>query len=355
MKKPFGTTPAGEPAQLYTLQNAGGFRADISDYGGTVVNLFTPDRHGQLDDVVLGFDSVADYVVHSPYFGGLIGRCGNRIAHARFALDGRTYTLPANNSPGGIPCHLHGGVKGFDKVMWRAEPFISAVGPALRLHYHSPDGEQGYPGALDVAVTYTVGDDNSLRLDYEARSDAPTIANLTNHAYFNLAGEGPGDVLGHILSLNAPAYTPVNAGLIPTGQIAPVAGTPFDFLAPHTIGERIEVANEQLRFAGGYDHNFVLARGSDPHALALAATVLEPQSGRLLEVLTTEPGLQFYSGNFLAGAFTGKHGHVYPHRSGFCLETQHFPDSPNQPAFPSVVLRPGETLRSTTVYRFRIR
>lgn len=355
MKKPFGRTPDGYQAQLFTLQNARGFRADISDYGGTVVKLLVPDRHGEFADVVLGFDAVEGYAAHSPYFGALIGRCGNRIASGRFSLDGKTYSLATNNRPGGVPCHLHGGNKGFDKVRWQAEPFASAGGEALRLSYRSVDGEEGYPGNLDVTVVYTVTADNALRIDYEARTDAPTIVNLTNHSYFNLAGEGTGEILGHIVSLNAPAYTPVNAGLIPTGQMAPVAGTPFDFLAPHTIGDRIEHPNEQLRFGGGYDHNFVLARGSDPHALVLAASVLEPQSGRLLEVHTTEPGLQFYSGNFLAGAFAGKNGHVYPRRGGFCLETQHFPDAPNQPSFPSVILRPGETRRSTTEYRFRIR
>lgn len=357
MSTPFGRTREGYEAQLFTLENAQGFRADIADYGGTIVNLFAPDRHGRLADVVLGFDSVEGYVAHSSYFGALIGRCGNRIAHGRFTLDGRTYTLATNNTPGGIPCHLHGGPRGFDRVIWRAEPFRAVEGAALRLRYRSADGEEGYPGSLDVTVTYTVTADNTLRIDYEARTDAPTIVNLTNHSYFNLAGEGAESVLGHVLSLNAPAYTPVNAGLIPLGQIAPVAGTPFDFLAPHTMGERIETANEQLRFAGGYDHNFVLARPANAStaSLTLAATVLEPQSGRTLEVHTTEPGIQFYSGNFLDSSFAGKHGHVYPWRGGFCLETQHFPDTPNQPAFPSVTLRPGETLRSTTEYRFRTR
>lgn len=355
MTKSFGQTPEGTTAQLHTLENASGFRVDITDYGATVVNLLVPDRHGHLADVVLGFDSVEGYIKDSPYFGATIGRCGNRIAHGRFQLDGKSYTLDTNNTPGGIPCHLHGGVRGFHTVLWRAERLSAVDGNALRLSYRSADGEEGYPGNLDVTVTFTVTRDNALRIEYQATTDAPTIVNLTNHSYFNLAGEGVDHVLGHILSLNASAYTPVNAGLIPTGEIAPVADTPFDFTAPHTFGERIELPNEQLRFAGGYDHNFVLDRPAGSDALALAATVLEPQSGRLMEVFTTEPGLQFYSGNFLAGAFAGKHGHVYPKRGGFCLETQHFPDSPNQPSFPSVVLRPGATLRSTTVYRFSIR
>lgn len=350
---PFGHTPEGRAARLHRLKSAHGIRAEISDYGGTVVRLWVPDRHGDFADVVLGFDSVGDYVAHSPYFGALIGRCGNRIAGGRFTLAGKTYVLGQNNHPGGMPCHLHGGFKGFDKVMWEAEPATIAGEPALVLQYRSQDGEEGYPGNLDVTVTYTLTAGNALRIDYRARTDQPTPVNLTNHSYFNLAGEGSGDVLGHVLSINAHAYTPVDAGLIPRGQVAPVEHTPFDFTAPHKIGERIELPNEQLRFAGGYDHNFVLDRADE--SLALAASVLEPISGRLLEVHTTEPGLQFYSGNFLAGAFAGKKGHVYQRRDGFCLETQHFPDSPNQPAFPSVILEPGRTLTSTTVYRFDLR
>jgi aldose 1-epimerase len=355
MTHSFGSTPDGTAAHLYSLQNASGFRVDVTDFGASVVNIFAPDREGRLGDVALGFDTVEGYATVSPYFGGTIGRCGNRLARGRFTLDGKSYQLATNNTPGGIPCHLHGGPLGFDRRLWQAEALPSGVGQALRLHRRSPDGEEGYPGALDVSVTFTVAGDNSLRIDYEAHTDAPTLVNLTNHTYFNLAGEGSGDVLDHVLALNAPAFTPVDAGLIPTGEVAPVGGTPFDFLAPHAIGDRIDASDEQLRFAGGYDHNFVLTPSREPHALILAATVHEPRSGRLLEVLTTEPGLQFYSGNFLAGAFAGKHGHVYARRGGFCLETQHFPDAPNQPAFPSIVLRPGKTLRSTTVYRFRVR
>ena len=350
----FGKTPDGHEAQLFTLANARGFRADITNYGGTVVRLLAPDRHGALADVALGFESLDGYVAASPYFGCIVGRCGNRIAHGRFTLDGKTYALATNNAPGGIPCHLHGGLRGFDKQLWRAEHEPrGAQGDTLRLHYRSAAGEEGYPGNLDVTVTYAVTPENALRIDYHAKADAPTPVNLTNHSYFNLAGEGAPDVLAHVMTLNASRYTPVNAGLIPVGTLEPVADTPLDFRDPHKIGARIELPNEQLRFAGGYDHNYVLDAGGG--ALALAATVLEPESGRVLEVLTTEPGMQFYSGNFLDGTLRGKNGHVYQRRAGFCLETQHFPDSPNQPAFPSNILRPGKTLSSTTVYRFSVR
>jgi aldose 1-epimerase len=350
---PFGKTPEGRNARLYSLRNGAGLRVEVSDYGGTIVRLFAPDRHGTFADVVLGFDNVGDYVAHSPYFGCLIGRCGNRIADGKFSLHGETFYLAKNNSPGGIPCHLHGGLKGFDKVFWHVEPFTDAGNNGLRLEYQSVDMEEGYPGNLNVAVSYVLAEDNSLRIDYSATTDRATPVNLTNHSYFNLAGEGAGDVLGHVLTITARGYTPVNAGLIPLGHIAPVTKTPFDFTAPHKIGERIELPNEQLRFAGGYDHNFAVDRSDD--SLTLAASVLEPQSGRMLDVLTTEPGIQFYSGNFLNGSFAGKNGHVYQRRAGFCLETQHFPDAPNQPSFPSVILQPGQTLRSTTVYRFDAR
>ena len=357
----FGQTPDGLTAHLFRLENATGFHVEISEYGGTIVRLLAPDRHGKLKDVVLGFDTVEEYVAHSPYFGCVVGRYGNRIAGGRFALDGQTYLLAKNNHPGGMPCHLHGGARGFDRVMWKPETRSAAGGEALRLEYRSADGEEGFPGNLDVCVTYTVTADNSLQIDYTARTDRATPVNLTNHSYFNLADEGASEVLGHVVTLNASQYTPVNAGLIPTGEIALVAGTPLDFTSPHSIGERIERAHEQLRFAGGYDHNFILeAGGGAPGVrrsgeLALAATVIEPQSGRILEVLTTEPAVQFHSGNFLDGSLVGKNGRVYRRRSGFCLETQHFPDSPNQPSFPSTILHPGETLRSTTVYRFSAR
>lgn len=346
--QPFGTLPDRREARLFTLTHASGFSAAITDFAGAVVRLLVPDRAGRLADVTLGFDSVAPYVKDSPFFGALVGRVGNRIAGGQFTLDGRTYTLATNNAPGGIPCHLHGGQRGFDKVLWSAEPTTRDGQPALLLRYTSPDGEEGYPGTLAVAVTYSLTADQGLRIDYTATTDRPTPVNLTNHCYFNLAGAG--DVLGHEVTLHARRYTPVTAGLIPTGAVTPVAGTPFDFTTPHAIGARIGQNHEQLRFGGGYDHNWVL--DSADGSLALAATVREPASGRVMDVLTTEPGVQFYTGNFLDGQVPGKSGAAYPYRSGFCLETQHFPDSVNQPAFPSTILRPGQTYRSTTVYRF---
>lgn len=347
---PFGHLPDGRAVSLYTLVNAHGMKADITNYGGIVVRLYAPDRQGRLADVVLGYDTLAGYLQGSPYFGALIGRVGNRMAHGRFTLDGRTYTLATNNSPGNLPCHLHGGNVGFDKVLWQAEPLTRDGTAGLRLTYHSPDGEEGYPGNLAVTVTYWLGNDNSLKIAYAATTDRATPVNLTQHTYFNLRGEGSGDILGHLLTLKASRLTPVNAGLIPTGAIAPVKDTPFDFTSPHAIGERVGAADEQLKFGGGYDHNWVIDRTSD--ALELAATVAEPESGRTLEVWTTEPGIQFYCGNFLDGSNVGKQGHAYPFRGGFCLETQHYPDSPNQPGFPSIILRPGQTYATETVYRF---
>ena len=352
MTLPFGKTPDGRVARLFTLENAAGLRADISDYGGTIVRLFAPDRRGRLADVVLGFERIEDYIAHSPFFGCLVGRVGNRIAHGRFTLNGRTYALAVNNTPGGLPCHLHGGLKGFDKALWTTAAFAAADGPALRMHYRSVDGEEGYPGNLDTTVTYTLTTD-ALRLDYHAVTDQPTPVNLTNHTYFNLAGDGAGPILDHQLQLHAAHYTPTNAGLIPTGEIAPVAGTPLDFTTPHAIGERIESPHEQLRFAGGYDQNFVVDRPAP--GLVPAAIAWDPASGRTLEVLTTAPGMQFYTGNFLDGSFAGKTGRTYGHRHGFCLETQHFPDSPNHANFTSVILAPGAEYRSTTVFRFSTR
>ncbi|OHE80630.1 MAG: galactose mutarotase [Verrucomicrobia bacterium RIFCSPLOWO2_12_FULL_64_8] len=348
--KSFGQLPDGRQTHLFTLQNAGGFRADITDFGGIVVNLFVPDKNGQLADVSLGFDNAAQYLAQSPYFGALIGRYGNRIALGKFTLDGLTYSLVTNNSPGGLPCSLHGGTVGFDKVIWEARPGIIAGNPALNFGYVSRDGEEGYPGKLTVEVTYTVTPDNALRIDYKATTTKATPVNLTSHIYFNLHGEGVGTILDHVLMIRAARTTPVNVGLIPTGEIAPVAGTPLDFTSPHRIGERVDAANEQIKFGGGYDHNWVLDNQNG--SLALAATVHEPPSGRFMEVLTTEPGLQFYCGNFLDGSITGKSGKKYPRRSGFCLESQHYPDSPNHPNFPSTILRPGGTLKSTTIYRF---
>lgn len=351
--KSFGRLPDGRETRLYSLRNTTGFQADIADYGGTVVRLLAPDRRGKLGDVVLGFASVEPYPKQSPYFGALIGRVGNRIAGGSFTLEGKTYTLPTNNSPGGMACTLHGGRVGFDKVIWQAEETRLGGQPALRLRYTSKDGEEGFPGELKVEVTYSLTADDGLRIDYTATCDRPTPINLTNHSYFNLKGEGEGTILDHELTIHAARYTPVDAGLIPTGELAPVKGTPFDFTAPHRIGERIGQPHPQLKYGNGYDHNFVL--DSAAGKLALAATVYEPTSGRVLEVLTTEPGLQFYSGNFLDGRLTGKAGKPYVHRGAFCLETQHFPDSVHRPAFPSTILRPGETYRSTTVYRFSAR
>ena len=354
--QPFGMTHRGEAVSLYTLKNAHGMQAKVLDYGGIIVSLRVPDRNGRLDDVVLGFDSLGDYERGSPYFGAIIGRYGNRIARGRFTLDGRTYTLATNNGPN----HLHGGVRGFDKVVWTAAQFERGDSVGLVLNYTSPDGEEGYPGTLRATVTYTLTDKNEFIFDYQATTDRPTPVNLTQHSYFNLAGDGKGDILGHVVTLNADRFTPVDSTLIPTGEIKSVAGTPFDFRTSTAIGARIDRNDEQLRYGRGYDHNFVLnkggrgGKGGIEGDLTLAAHVYEPTTGRVMEISTTEPGLQFYSGNFLDGTLRGKHGVVYGHRSGFAMETQHFPDSPNRPAFPSTILRPGEEYRSRTIYRFGV-
>jgi len=349
-QEPFGLTKDGKPATVYTLRNANGMEAKITNYGGIVISLKAPDRSGQYADVVLGYDQLAGYLKASPYFGCLVGRYANRIANGRFTLDGQTYWLATNNGPHA----LHGGVVGFDKVLWSARPFESAKGPALELTYLSKDGEEGYPGNLLVKAVYTLTADNGLRLDYTATTDKATVVNLTQHSYFNLAGQGNGDILGHVVVIHADAFTPVDATLIPTGEIRPVKGTPFDFTTPHTIGERINQPDEQLQFGRGYDHNWVLRKAFEKQ-LSLAATVTEPKSGRVLEVWTTEPGLQFYTGNFLDGTITGKGGKVYQHRYAFCMEPQHYPDSPNKPLFPSVVLRPGDTYTHTMIYRFSVK
>ena len=348
--QPFGTTTRGEAVSLYTLKNAHGMEARVLDYGGIIVSLRVPDRNGLLDDVVLGFDSLADYQSASPYFGAIIGRYGNRIARGRFTLDGRAYTLATNNGPN----HLHGGVRGFDKVVWKAAPFQHADSAGLAFSYTSPDGEEGYPGTLRATVTYTLTDSNQLIFDYHATTDRATPVNLTQHSYFNLAGDGKGDILGHVVTLNAERFTPVDSTLIPTGEIRSVAGTPFDFRTPTPIGARINQKDQQLRYGPGYDHTFVLDKGGKDGELTLAARVYEPTTGRVMEISTTEPGLQFYSGNFLDGTLRGKHGVVYRHRYGFAMETQHFPDSPNKPAFPSTILRPGEQYNSRTIYRFTV-
>lgn len=332
----------------FTLTNKNGVSTKITNYGGIVMSLNVPDKAGQFGDVVLGFDTVEGYLKPHPYFGALIGRYGNRIANGKFTLEGKHYTLAQNDGPNS----LHGGLQGFDKVIWDAKPLDTADGPALELTYLSKDGEEGYPGNLLVKVTYTLTHDNALRIDYTATSDETTVINLTHHSYFNLAGAGNGDILDHDLLLNAPHFTPIDETLIPTGEIKPVTGTPFDFTQPARIGLRINQDDEQLKFGLGYDHNWVL--NNTDGALALAARVTEPGSGRVMEVWTTEPGIQFYSGNFLDGSNVGKGGKVYRHRSGFCLETQHFPDSPNQPNFPSTVLKASQTYTSTTVYKFLV-
>jgi aldose 1-epimerase len=348
--EPFGTTKEGQAVTIYTLSNASGMRARIADYGATVVSLEVPDRNGKAGDVVLGFSKLEDYLARSPYFGCIVGRYGNRIAGGRFSIDGQEYTLATNNAPGGIPCSLHGGLKGFDKAVWKAERVSKDGAEGLKLRYLSKDGEEGYPGNLSATVTYWIGKNNELRIDYEATTDKKTPLNLTHHGYFNLKGEGIGTILDHELTLAASRFTPVTSGLIPTGELRPVKGTAFDFTTAHTIGERIGGDDKQLLDGGGYDHNWVL--DNQEGTLALAATVYAPSSGRVMEVLTTEPGIQFYCGNFLDGTLTGKAGKPYPHRSGFCLETQHYPDSPNQPNFPSTILEPGKTYKSTTIYRF---
>jgi aldose 1-epimerase len=354
LSQSFGHLPDGREARLHVLTNQSGARAEITDFGGILVRLVVPDRTGRLDDIALGFNSVAPYVDRSPFFGATIGRVGNRIAGAKFTLDGRTYTLAENNTPGGQPCNLHGGPLGFDKVLWTATPFTEPGATGLRLTYLSRDGEQGFPGNLDVVVEYRLTNTNELRISYSATTDKATPVNLTNHSYFNLRGEGRGDILGHQLKLHAARYTPVSAGLIPTGELTPVAGTPFDFTKGQAIGTRIGEKHQQLEFGNGYDHNFVV----DPVAgqkLAPAAEAYDPETGRVLEMLTEEPGFQLYTGNWLDGSIVGKRGLPYLHRSGFCLESQHYPDSPNQPQFPNTILRPGERYTTTTVYRFSTR
>jgi aldose 1-epimerase len=347
--QPFGKTPEGTPVELFTLRNRNGCEARITNYGGIVVSLHVPDRSGALADVVLGYETLDGYLKASPYFGCIVGRYGNRIADARCTLDGKTYTLAANDGPNS----LHGGVCGFDKVVWAAKVIPGEEAPALELRYTSPDGEEGFPGTLAVRAVYSLGDDNALRLSFEATTDKATVCNLTHHSYFNLAGQGNGDILGHEMMIAGAHITPVDATLIPTGELLPVAGTPFDFTRPRPIGERIDQEEEQLAFAGGYDHNWVLDKPAG--ALGLAARVTEPASGRVLECWTTEPGVQFYAGNFLDGTIVGKGGQVYRRCYGLCLEPQHFPDSPNQPRFPTVVLRPGQVYRSAMEYRFLTR
>jgi aldose 1-epimerase len=348
--EPFGTTADGKAVEVYTLKNANGVEARVTNYGGIILSLKVPDRTGQMADVVLGFDSLSSYEKDSPYFGALIGRYGNRIAKGHFTLDGKEYTLALNNGQNS----LHGGLKGFDKVVWTAEPFDSTGRRGLVFTYTSANGEEGYPGTLQARVTYTLTDDNELIFDYHATTDQATPVNLTQHSYFNLKGAGNGDILDHVVTINADRFTPVDSTLIPTGELRSVEGTPFDFRTPTAIGARIEQQDQQLLFGHGYDHNYVLNKPDSASGPTFAARVVEPASGRVMEVSTTEPGLQFYSGNFLDGSLTGKGGHVYGHRSGFAMETQHFPDSPNQAAFPTTILRPGEEYNSRTIYKFSV-
>jgi aldose 1-epimerase len=349
----FGRLADGREARLFTLDNGRGLVAEVTNFGGILVRLLVPDRAGRAADVVLGVDSAGEFEAKAAGFNSVIGRYANRIAGGRFTLDGQTYQLETNSSSGGVPVHIHGGRQGFNRRLWTATTTVRDGLPAVRLSLTSPDGDQGYPGNLQVEVLYSVTADGALRLDYTATTDRPTPLNLTNHAYFNLKGEGEGDILDHELTLRAARYTPVSPALIPTGELAPVAGTPFDFTRPRRIGERITADHPQMAIGRGYDHNFVLDHRGD--APGLAALVHERASGRVLEVLTTEPGVQLFTANHFAGRLVGKSGRAYPRYGGFCLETQHYPDSPNQAAFPSTILRPGQTFRSTTLFRFSTR
>lgn len=349
-KQPFGKTEDGRSVDLYTLTNKSGMEVMITNFGGIVVALKVPDRNGKLDDVVLGYENLDGYTSNTAYFGAIIGRYGNRIAHGEFALDGVTYHLPQNDGDN----TLHGGKVGFNKRVWTAKDISGSQGPALELTYLSKDGEEGFPGNLNVRVVYTLTDKNELRIEYFATTDKPTVVNLTNHSYFNLAGQGNGDILGHEVALHADRFTPVDQVLIPTGELRAVKGTPFDFTKPTAIGARINQDDQQLKVGRGYDHNWVLNSGGRG-GLSLAAEAYDPKSGRVLDVLTTEPGIQFYTGNFLDGTIHGKGGKVYNLRYGFCLETQHFPDSPNHPSFPPTLLKPGLEYKSTTGFRFSTR
>jgi aldose 1-epimerase len=342
-QQPFGTVD-GRAITLYTLTNSHGMEVRAMNYGGIIVSIRVPDRTGQFADIVLGHETLEGYRPNPPYFGAIVGRYANRIANGTFKLAGETYTLPKNDGPN----TLHGGTRGFDKAVWDAEPLKGKT--AVAFSYFSKDGEEGFPGNLRVKVTYAVTDANALEIDYEATTDKATPINLSQHSYFNLKGEGNGDVLDHEIMIKADRFTPVDKNLIPTGELRPVKGTPFDFTTPTRIGARIDDHYDQLVLGHGYDHNFVIHRTGE--GLVLAARVYEPTTGRTLEVSTTQPGVQFYTGNFLDGTITGKNGHVYKRRYGFCLETQHFPDSPNHPSFPNTILKPGETFREKTVFKF---
>lgn len=345
-KASFGKTADGENVDLYTLRNTKGVEAKITNLGGILVSLKVPDKNGKFDDVVLGFNDLDSYLKPHPYFGALIGRYGNRIAKGRFTLDGVEYKLAVNNGEN----TLHGGIKGFDKVIWTGRESKTTAGPAVTLTYLSKDGEEGYPGNLNVTVVYTLTNNNELKIDYSATTDKDTVINLTHHSYFNLAGEGNGDILNHRVMINGTRFLPTDAGSIPTGELRNVSGTPFDFRKMFAIGARINQDEEQLKLGNGYDHTWII--NGRPGTLRLAAQAFEPTSGRRMQVWTTEPGMQFYTGNFLDGTLTGKSGKIYQRRYGFCFETQHYPDSPNHPAFPTTTLKKGATYRSTTIYRF---
>ena len=337
----------GKAVYIYTLTNSNNIEMKVTTYGGIVTSLKLPDKNGNINDVVLGYNDLNDYIKNNPYFGAIIGRYGNRIGNAKFTLDGQEYKLAQNDGVN----NLHGGVKGFDKVVWEAEPITGEDSISLKLHYLSKDGEEGFPGNLYATVIYTLTNNNTFRIDYEATTDKTTVVNLTHHTYWNLAGEGSGNILQHELMMNANNFTPVDQGLITTGEIITVKGTPMDFRTPAAIGDSINSDYKQLKYAGGYDHNWVL-NDYDEGKINFAASVYEPTSGRVMEIFTSEPGLQFYSGNFLDGSIVGKSHKKYEFQSGFCLETQHFPDSPNKPEFPTVILNPGETYNSTTIYKF---
>jgi aldose 1-epimerase len=346
-KSDFGTTPDGQAVEIYTLHNSKGAEARIMTYGGIVQKLVMPDKNGNMEDIVLGFDTLDGYTgTNDPYFGALIGRYGNRIGAGTFTLEGQTYTLAKNNNGNS----LHGGIKGFDKVVWTAKPSVGIHGPQLVLAYVSKDGEEGYPGNLEVTAIYTLTEDNALKLEYTARTDKPTVVNLTHHSYFNLAGQGNGDILGDIVYINADQTTPVDSGLIPTGAFADVTGTPFDFRTPTTPGARINDPDPVLQYGPGYDHNWVINKPLGK--FGLMARVVEPNSGRVMEVWSDQPGLQFYTGNFLDGSITGKDGKVYQKHYALCMEPQHYPDSPNKPNFPTTELKPGETYHNTIEYKF---
>jgi aldose 1-epimerase len=346
--KPFGQTPDGQKVQIYTLVNAKGMKAQIMEYGAIVTSLTAPDKNGKMDDIVMGHDNLADYFKSKSYFGAIVGRYGNRIGKGRFTIDGKEYSVTVNDGVN----HLHGGAKGFDKVVWQSEKVETPEGVGVKLTYLSKDGEEGYPGNVKAIVTYFLTNDNTLRVDYEATTDKATPINLTHHGYWNLTGMQR-DILGHQLMINADKTTPVDSGLIPTGKLANVEGTPFDFRKATAIGARIDANDEQLKFGKGYDHNWVLNKKDSE--MSVAAELYEPTSGRVLTISTTEPAIQFYSGNFLDGTITGKDGKVYKHRFALCLETQHYPDSPNKSNFPSTILKPGQTYKTTTIHKFSTR